>query len=226
VIGGTYIKPEIFATMPLSYQLLPHPDLDWLLLADGRPAGHDLYAPATWKLFQWSVFDPQIRKRMAKHVGGEQARKEYLDIVEQYFANQLARARRLQRALAAPSPSAVLYSVFGGECDATPQRALLETLPEQQSVRFHPGELEQTLPNVNYYDLMLAPGDGRVTRQSALGRPASRPEQDAVAQAPFSPERSLFVCESHTQLTGNHQIQEALLRLLTRDRVRPECTKP
>jgi len=62
-LGLGSIPTEAFATMPASYQLLPHPDRNWMITPEGRKADVKLYDVRTWRRFKWSIFDPDTRER-------------------------------------------------------------------------------------------------------------------------------------------------------------------
>jgi len=42
-VGLSQVGPEIMATMPSIYQLLPHPDRQWMIDLEGNPVAVDLY---------------------------------------------------------------------------------------------------------------------------------------------------------------------------------------
>lgn len=51
-------------TFPSMYQLFPHPLNDWLLDIDGSPVDADPFNLDTWQRFQWSIFDPDLRRKI------------------------------------------------------------------------------------------------------------------------------------------------------------------
>jgi len=57
-VGLRRVEPEVLATMPSIYQLMPHPLTDWSVDPGGKDLDLDLYDVTTWKRLQWSVFDP------------------------------------------------------------------------------------------------------------------------------------------------------------------------
>jgi pimeloyl-ACP methyl ester carboxylesterase len=60
--GPLMVPPEIFITFPSMYQVLPHPDRDWMIDIDGRKLERNLYDIDTWKPYQWLVFNPGFQK--------------------------------------------------------------------------------------------------------------------------------------------------------------------
>jgi len=63
-VGLRRIPPEVMVTFPSFYQLFPHPLTDWLVDIDGRPIDVDPFDLSTWRRFQWSIFDPDLRKKI------------------------------------------------------------------------------------------------------------------------------------------------------------------
>ena len=79
------------------------------------------------------------------------------------------------------------------------------------------------LPGIDYEELMLEPGDGRVTKPSLFAREALDPTVPRHRYSFFPMDHSILLCESHDSLTGNISFQNNLLNiLLTRDQPLPE----
>lgn len=208
------LPPEIVLTFPSAYELLPHPHRDWMITLDGRRLDRDLYDAATWRRYGWGPFDPSLRRRLEKRLGTAAARA-YLDRLERYFAHWLERGRRFHLALSVPLPrTPVRYVVFGGDCRLTPARCLLEPVGDRYRVRLRPGDIADPRPGVPYERLMLEPGDGRVTKASLLARNDLDPTAPPDREAAFPLAYSVFLCEAHSQLTGNPSFQDNLLNLL------------
>lgn len=219
-LGLVTFYPEIFATMPAAYQLLPHPDRDWMITPEGTKWERDLYAVATWRTYQWSIFDPEARARVRKRFDSDAQAERYLATLERYFAKNLERAKRFYRALSAPlHESPVKYVVFGGDCQLTPARCLVEQVNGVTRVRFRPQEVTHRVPGVDYERLMLEPGDGRVTKPSLLARNSLDPSAGVVGDFPLA--YAVFLCEDHRRLTGNLTFQDNLLNIL----LSPEVTE-
>lgn len=213
-LGLVKFQPEILATMPAAYELLPHPDRDWMITPNGKKWDRDLYDVDTWRTYQWSIFDPNARVRVMKRFASEVDAQHYLATLERYFAKNLRRAERFYRALSVPQgESPVRYVIFGGDCILTPARCLVERVKGRLLIRFHPREVVNRVPGVNYDRLMLEPGDGQVTKSSLLARNALDPSVEKGA-GDFPLAYSFFVCENHRQLTSNLTFQDNLLNIL------------
>ena len=218
-VGLASIDPEVSATWPAMYQLLPNPDRDWMIDNHGLRMDRDLYDPATWSDWGWSVFNPKAQERIGKRLRKE-GRNEaeiaaHVAMLEKYFTKYLERARRFHRALATPlSSCAVRYIVFGGDCTQTPSHCLVETVDGVVRVRLHPNEVVNRVPGVDYTRLMLAPGDGRVTKASALGRNRMVFGAGADEEEIFPLAYAVFLCQEHSDLPGDPTFMDNLLNIL------------
>jgi pimeloyl-ACP methyl ester carboxylesterase len=223
-IGLRRIPTETFATMPSAYQLFPHPIRSALLNTRGEVLDRDLFDVKIWRAFQWSIFDPQVRERIIKRFPNPQEGEAYLAMLERYFEKYLERARRFVWSLTVPVEySKVRHVVFGGDCELTPARLLVEEVNGESMVRLHPSEVTLRMPGVDYEKLMLEPGDGRVTKPSLFAREALDPTVPRHRYSFFPMDHSILLCESHDSLTGNISFQNNLLNiLLTRDQPLPE----
>jgi len=70
------------------------------------------------------------------------------------------------------------------------------------------------MPGVRYDELMLEPGDGKVTKPSLLARetldPSAPQNEDSFIPIAYW----FFLCERHDRLTGNINFQDNLLNVL------------
>lgn len=219
-VGFSRFAPEVLATAPSTYQLFPHPLLDWLITPDGRTLDRDLFDPVIWRAFQWSVYDPAVLVRLRKRMPAPGEAERHLDVLQRYFDKRLERARRFVWALTrqlAESPERIV--VFGGDCSPTPARLLVEEVGGESMVRLHPGDVVARIPNPRHAELMIEPGDGLVTKPSLLGREQLDPTVARHPYAFFPLAYSLLLCEEHHHLTGNVSFQNNLLDvLLSRER--------
>jgi len=219
-LGLSRVSPEVLATMPSVYQLLPHPLNDWSVDSNGKDLDLDLYDVQTWKRFQWSVFNPEVLRRVRARFKKPEEADAYVATLQAYFARNLERARRFIWSLTFEEPvSPVKLVVFGGDCALTPARIVVEQDGANSMARLFPQDVLRPTAGIDYSRLMLEPGDGEVTKPSLLARQALNPlapRQDALF---FPLAYAFFLCESHERLTGNINFQDNLLNiLLTRER--------
>ena len=221
-IGWGRVSPEVLATMPSIYQLLPHAITDWIMTADGRPLHRDQFDIEVWRRFQWAVFDPAERTRIRGRISSQGAADAHLATLERYFEKRLERARRFSWSLTVPLHDPLPLIVFGGDCDLTPARLVVEEVAGESLLRLHPSAIAKPVAGIDYSALMLEPGDGTVTKASLLGRDALDPTIPRHKWSFFPLDYSFFLCEPHGSLTANLSFQNNLLHVLlsTDERIR------
>jgi pimeloyl-ACP methyl ester carboxylesterase len=218
-LGFKEIGTETLATMPSLYQLFPHPLNDWLVTAEGKPLERDLFDVRIWRRFQWSIFNPDVRERIRDTFDTAEEAEAHLTTLEAFFEKSLERARRFVWSLTIPLPeNHPKLVVFGGACNLTPARILVEEVDGESMVRIRPEEVTQPVAGIDYDELLLEPGDGSVTKASLLGRNTLDPSVKRHKYSFFPLDHSVFLCVSHNSLTGNLNFQDNLLNtLLSRD---------
>lgn len=211
-IGLAGIRPEVLATMPGMYQLLPHPDRTWMIDVYGRRLDLNLYDVATWRENHWSLWDPAVRARIRERFTDIETADTYLALFEAHFKRQLDRAARFHRSLSLPvSTAPTRYIVFGSACLPTSARCLLETSDGRSYVRLHPRDIEHRIDGIPYEQLMIEPGDGSVTKASLLAMDSLDPK---AQRSDFPIAWSVFVCERHEKLPSNPTFQDNLLNIV------------
>lgn len=209
-VGLGRIAPRTLATFPSGYQLFPHPLNTWLVDIDGKPRHDDLFDPRTWQTMAWSIYAPSLAAAVDAVA------------MQRYFAFNLERARRLAWMLSVAEPvSPVRYVLFGGGCHMTPARLLVEPLDGREAVRLTPADIAEPRPGVPYDQLMIEPGDGRVTKPSLLARETLDPGVPQNEDSFLPVAYAFFLCENHTDLTSNINFQDNLLNVLLSNQPRP-----
>lgn len=214
-IGFRSLPTEALATMPSVYQLFPHALNAWLVDERGEKLQRDLFDIQTWRRFQWSIFDPKVRQRVIKRFSTQAEGQAYLQVLERYFQKHLERARRFVWSLTVPLPSQPYkLVVFGGDCDLTPARMVVEEIDGTSEIRLWPDEIKNKTSGVDYNSMMLEPGDGTVTKASLLARESLDPSVPRHRYVSFPLNYPFFLCERHDALTGNISFQDNLLHTL------------
>ncbi len=219
-IGFARIPPEVMLTFPSFYQLFPHPLTEWLVDMRGRPFNLDPFDIGTWKRFNWSLFDPDLRQAIVDRAPTSSDGQARLALLERYFRKHIERGRRFMWSLTVNmerQPWELV--VFGGDCDLTPARMVVEPVNGRFAPRVRPEAIASPRPDVDYERLMLEPGDGLVTKTSLLARQTLDPFVPRHKWSDFPVDYPLFLCVDHSQLTNNTFFQNNLLHfLLSRDR--------
>jgi pimeloyl-ACP methyl ester carboxylesterase len=210
------VGPEVLATSEMIFQLLPHGDDVWLLDARGEPIVADACNLDLWREFEMGVFDSHVRMRIRRKAGSRAAGRARLELLERGFGLRLERARRFRTAIrAAPLPAEVAYFSIGGDCRPTQARLLVEAPGGNPVARTRPDDVRVRRSGLDYDRLMLAMGDGMVTRASS-GCSPGWPAGELRPAAPAEDWRwQRWVCASHNKLVVNLDCQRALLHALS-----------
>ena len=137
------------------------------MTSEGKKLDRDLFDVNIWRAFQWSIFDPKVRKRVIERFDAPKEGQAYLATLEAYFEKHLERARRFVWSLTVPLPEKhPKLTVFGGGCTLTSARIVVEEVNGESMIRMHPDEITLPTEGVDYDALLLAPGDGSVTKAS------------------------------------------------------------
>jgi len=214
-VGLGRMSQEMLATFPSGPQVLPHPINDWLVLPDGRPLDRDLFDIDFWRRFRFGIFDPGVRERVVGGYPNPTEGEAYLELLERYFEKHLERGRRFVWSLTVPVPDPEYrLIIFGGNCNLTPARLLVEESGGDSVLRLWPDQVEDRRPDIDYQALMLEPGDGVVTKASLLARQTLDPTVERHRYSDFPLDYPFFLCEAHDRLTGNIHFQDNLLHAL------------
>lgn len=204
-LGLRLIPIEVLTSFATPFEALPSPITQSILDVRGHSQSIDIYDPEMWKANQWSVYSPEFLKALMKQSKSPEEALQRQAVLQDVFAKHLKRAQRFQGSLTtAFNAEGIRMAAFGGDCKLTSNRAIFDQVDGRPFLAFRAKEVVNKLPGVDYDYLMLAPGDGLVTRDS----------QDA-SQYSFLPLRqSFFLCEQHEFLVNNPYFQNNLLYFL------------
>lgn len=215
LIEGTYYapiapeyRPGVVGTFPSVYQLMPRERHARIVDDETGAPITGLYDPRTWERMGWGLADPDQDAVLRWLLPDVPDPGERRSIALDHLAKCLARAEQLHRALDAPMngagapPAGIELHIVLGDVVRTP--ALTRVDASGRIVRSE-----------------LAPGDGTVTRASALvdERLGSSGPIEARLRTPILWDRVLFIPADHLGLTSHPMFVDHLLfELLERPR--------
>ena len=150
-IGLRRIPPEVLITFPSFYQLFPHPLNDWLLDIDGQPMDLDPFNLSTWRRFQWSIFDPDLRQSIIDDYDDPAEGQERVELLERYFHKHIERGRRFMWSLTVDMDRVPWrLVVFGGDCTLTPARVVVEEVDKSYELHLKPDDIDRPRSDIDY----------------------------------------------------------------------------
>ncbi len=199
---------DIF-TIPSSYQLLPAPGTLQVIDENLEPLNVDLYDPKVWTKYGWNPVDDKGF--------GKQFKLTQRRTAQAFFVAALYRARRFQDALAAvTSAKGIDFDIVGADC-----KDALDTIVVYQDKKkgawktlFKPSGFTkfggEKVSSDELKKVMLAPGDGVVTKRSLDTSTLSK-----IFKLPslLRPATEKLVCSEHNQLGANADVQRHLIEL-------------
>ena len=204
-LGFRLIPVEVLTSFDTPFQTLPSPITQSILDTHGNPTNTNIYDPKWWQVNQLSVYSPEFLKMLEKQSKMPEQAKQRLAILQSTFAEHLRRAERFQNSLTTPfNDDGIRIAAFGGDCKLTANRAVLDEVDGKPFLAFRAKDVVNKIPGIDYDYLMMAPGDGLVTRDS----------QDANQYSFLPLRQSFFLCEQHEFLVNNPYFQNNLLYFL------------
>ncbi len=185
-------RPAIVGTFPAMYQLIPPDDLARVVDASGSPiAMHD---PATWERLRWGLADPGQDEYLSWLLPEVPAAADRRRIALDHLAKCLGAAARFHEALRRPSapPAHLRRVLLAGD-------AIM--MPSVREIRAD-GTLRVR---------ERAPGDGEVTRASALGDAAVAKDPAAPAEYWLDFDKVVFLPYEHLEMVGQPLFVDNLL---------------
>jgi len=210
VVG--YLSPEILFTMPSIYQSFPFERKDIFIDPNGQSLDIDLYDPANWEKYGWSIFEQRklskARRGFILRHGRGQGQilfDKQLSLQRRFLAGVLQRAKRFHAALCQGDPETekkrVDYLLLGSDCHPTLEHALLRLTDTGWKTSFRSLDAK-----IN--DSLFGLGDTSVTKDSLLG---------VVGAYHLPASVEVFVCENHNDLATSTTYLDNALNMLLRD---------
>ena len=186
----------VVGTFPGIYQLMPHSsDIVLVYADDGFPV--DLYDVEVSERYGWGLLGPASEEVLANLIP-EASPAERLAAARRFIELALARAEQLHRALDVPAspPDGTTLPLFASDSLKMAGRASIDRATGK------PVEIQRE------------PGDGVVTRRSALHDVREDPHQRERVKSPVVWSSVHFVEGDHLRMTGTPQVGDDLLYLL------------
>ncbi|MFZ9916442.1 MAG: esterase/lipase family protein, partial [Phycisphaerales bacterium] len=194
-----FYRPALIGTLPAMYQLLPPDRLARIVDEQGAPlAMHDA---ATWERIGWGLLDPSQDEVLAWLLPEAKDAAERRAIARDHLAKCLDAAERFHEALARPSapPPHLRRVLFAGDAIRMPS---VREIRADGSIRVRE----------------FAPGDGEVTRASALADNAVAKGAAARAEPWLEFDKVVFLPYEHLEMVGQPLFVDNLLyELLERE---------
>lgn len=227
-VGLTPMPPEVLATLPSMYELMPSHSMPVLYGTDGHPSAINIYDVQSWRRMGWGIFDPVLAKGIqaryaAGHPGTQAIEAErHLGRLQENFGRLLTLAAGFHRALeVAAVPGSVKVILMGGDCTPTPRAVVVEEEEGRQVVRFSPDSVRRPPRGADLWQLYFEPGDGTVTKSSLLAAIPATAGQGGNVLSLYPYASSIFLCSRHTSLVRNPTFQDNLLQALLFEPITP-----
>ncbi|MBS0191969.1 MAG: hypothetical protein JSR52_12555 [Planctomycetes bacterium] len=194
-ITPTY-RAALLGTMPSIYQLLPR-SRQGRVVDEKTGTTVDLTDAATWEKYGWGLLDPKQDEYLKWLLPGVETREERREIAREHLRKCLARAKQFHAAIDRPmagGPPTHIHLIAG------------DTLPTPSVLAVGSGERVRIRET--------APGDGTVTRASALMDERTGRAWRARVETPIRWESVRFLPGDHIELTANAPFTDDLLFLL------------
>lgn len=192
-------EPAIFGTMPALYQLIPRGRHGVLVdAADPNRHFENTFDPELWERMRWGLADPRQDRVLQWLLPEVESAEERRRIALDHQRKCLKRAERFTQALdtpATPPDSLSLYLIAG---DALPTPAVLSVDQKDGSVEV----FEE------------APGDGTVTRSSALMDERAGGDWSPRLVSPIKWKHALMIFSQHREMTSAPAFVDNLLFIL------------
>ena len=198
-------------TIPAVYQLLPANGTLRAFDENLKPMRLDIYNPATWEKYGWAAYDdPKFEKEFS---APERAQ------AKAYFRVVLTRARRFHEAIDAniTAKTPVAIYVIGSDCKPTLDGLILVRDGKKDRWRtiFDADGFKRSdgtkVSDKEVEKVLYTQGDGVVSQRSLLTSSLRGAKTRANGFKEALPVRDTsFVCEAHTKLLSNPEVQKQL----------------
>lgn len=198
-------------TCPSAYQLLPAPGTVKIYDDKLDAISVDIYDPKVWSKYGWN---PMTDSNFVSQFSAAERKAAPV-----FFEAALERAKHFHQALAAAKGNSgdITFHSVGSDCKTALDAVLLYRDEKNDKWRtlFRPKGFTRSdghkITDDDLRSIMIAPGDGTVTRRSFEMQ--TQGEMLKVASVAGS-KTTQFFCESHSKLAANSRVQDHIISLL------------
>jgi hypothetical protein len=209
-------------SIPSAYQLLPAPGTMRAFNEKLEPISIDIYEPKLWSKYGWSVIND--KKFGSKFSPSEKK------VAPVYFEAALSRGKRFHEALAAATgkTGGVLFYILGSDCGTAADSIVVyqDSKANKWKTLFRPNGFTRSdgskVADDDLKKIMLAPGDGIVTKRSLE---ATTESEKARLPSIIGATDEKMICEQHTRLAANGKIQDQIIEILSGKPITANDTK-
>ena len=198
-------EQTLLATCVSLYQMLPRERHELWLDPGGQPTPFEFMSAEIWQRNGWGPFSPKQARHLEVLFPGVMSADERSDRMAAFMGAAFERARRFMEAIDRhpETPPPVPLILFAADATPTLARAEVSTSKNGQTVlRFGDGKR------------LNSPGDGRVTRASALADERIGGGPSGWLRSPIPWAQTIFLTDAHMSMLGNPTFQNNLLHLL------------
>jgi len=198
-------------TIPAAYQLLPAPGTLRAFDEKLEPLFIDIYDPKVWSKYGWNVIND---KQFASKFNASERKLSPV-----YFRAALGRAKRFHEALAVAEGKTgdVSFYILGSDCKTALDSIVIyrDEKANEWKTLFRPNGFTRSdglkIKADELKKLMLAPGDGIVTKRSLE---AVTESENSGMSSIIGTSAAQFACAEHTKLAANARIQDQIIGIL------------
>ena len=199
-------EPAMIATWVSAYQMLPRPEHEIWLDELGEPFDLDILSAKTWLFNNWGPFAPGQDRFLAWVFPGEASPAMRRKRLSEFMDAAFERARQFFAAMDQHTeiPCPTELTLFAADVQPTLSRVAVIPRGDREILRFE-----------NFDGLTLkAPGDGSVTRASAVADERLLGGGSGFVTSPIPWNRQIFLTDMHMTFLGNPTFQNNLLHIL------------
>ena len=198
-------EQALLASYVSLYQMLPREHHLLWIGADGERSGLDYMSAEFWRRNEWGPFAPKQDRHLSVLFPDAENNQRRAERMAEFMDAAFERGRRFMDALdrhpEAPPPIPLI--LFATDASSTLARAAVTHSKDGRVVL-----------KFNDKKKLHAPGDGRVTRTSALADEREAFGGHGWLRSPIPWSQTIFLTDSHTLMFGNPTFQNNLLHLL------------